>query len=131
MLKKFLIATFSSLVAFSAVAATGESSNFKMHGDWGSGKVCFLDGCAWRALTTGGAESLGLWFFVTYYQNGSFDVTMQQKDVSLDNVRTWNNSNKDYMRSKVRIDKGVSRFLCPGWFSRGAANHGCPSCIGG
>lgn len=29
---------------------------------------------------------------------------MQMRDVSLENIRTWENTNIDYMRAKVRID---------------------------
>lgn len=104
MFKKILVGACSALLAFSSGCFAGDNPTFQMHGDWASLKTCVPEGCVWRAVTTGGSESSGMWFFVSYFPNGKSVFTMQMRDVSLENIRTWENTNIDYMRAKVRID---------------------------
>lgn len=104
MFKKILVGACSALLAFSSGCFAGDNPTFQMHGDWASLKTCVPEGCVWRAVTTGGSESSGVWFFVSYFPNGKSVFTMQMRDVSLENIRTWKNTNIDYMRAKVRID---------------------------
>lgn len=104
MFKKILVGACSALLAFSSGCVAADNPTFQMHGDWASLKTCVPEGCVWRAITTGGSESSGLWFLVTYFPNGKFDFTMQMKGVPLENIRTWDDTNTDYMQAKVRID---------------------------
>lgn len=104
MFKKILVGACSALLAFSSGCFAGDNSTFQMHGDWATEKSCSSQGCRWYAVTTGGSESSGAWFLVTFFPNGKFDFTMQMRGVSLENIRTWKNTNKTYMQAKVRID---------------------------
>lgn len=104
MFKKILAGTCSTLLAFSVGCFAGDNPTFQLHGDWATVKKCIPQGCVWQAVTTGGSESSGMWFLVTYFPNGKFDFSMQRINVPLRNIRTWDDTNIDYMQAKVRID---------------------------
>ncbi len=108
MLKAFIVAVCSSIITISASASPSKSfgPNIRFCQDWIAVKNCTSTGCFWKGITTKGPDSFGFWFNVYYFPGGKFNFAINAIIQSEEKINLWKNQEKDFVRAKVRIDKG-------------------------
>lgn len=103
-MKKIASFLAAVLLCSQAAAADGEISELKESGDWFSVKVCFEDGCVFRAGTEASSWPDRM-LAVDFAEDGSISVTILTDELTEENLRTWGGTSHDRVSADFRVDR--------------------------